>query len=127
MLGWGRGLEVVFECEEELFGVVEGLGNLDAVVEGVVVEAELLFYAVEGVAAVAGEVVDVAEEGDVAFGVVAGAFLVFVGADGGEFCFPVTEQRGVDVEHLCHFADGVIEFVGHRIEYFVVGLVTMGD
>ena len=113
MLGWGGGLEVVFECEEELFGVVEGLRNLDAVVEGV--------------AAVAGEVVYVAEEGDVAFGVVAGAFLVFVGADGGEFCFPVTEQRGVDVEHLGHFADGVIEFVGHRIGFFVVGLVTMGD
>ena len=126
MLGWGGGLEVVFECEEELFGVVEGLRNLDAVVEGVVVEAELLFYAVEGVAAVAGEVVYVAEEGDVAFGVVAGAFLVFVGADGGKFCFPVTEQRGVDVEHLCHFADGVIEFVGHGIGYFVFGLVTMG-
>ena len=127
MLGWGGGLEVVFECEEELFGVVEGLRNLDAVVEGVVVEAELLFYTVEGVATVAGEVVYVAEEGDVAFGVVAGAFLVFVWADGGKFCFPVTEQRGVDVEHLCHFADGVIEFVGHKIGYFVVGLVTMGD
>ena len=71
LVGLGKGgLEVVFECEEELFGVVEGLRNLDAVVEGVVVEAELLFYAVEGVAAVAGEVVYVAEEGDVAFGVV---------------------------------------------------------
>ena len=34
----------------------------------------MLFYAVEGVAAVAGEVVYVAEEGDVAFGVVVGDF-----------------------------------------------------
>ena len=100
LVGLGRGLEVVFECEEELFGVVEGLGNLDAVVEGVVVEAELLFYAVEGVAAVAGEVVDLTQEVDVSVGIVAGAFFVFVGFEGGEFCFPEAEQGRVDTEHF---------------------------
>jgi hypothetical protein len=42
-------------------------------------------------------VVDLAEKVDVVVGVVAGAFLVFVGFDGREFGLPKAEEGGVDV------------------------------
>jgi hypothetical protein len=53
-------------------------------------------------------VVDLAEEVDVVVGVVAGAFLVFMGFDGREFGLPKAEEGGVDVEHLGYFTDGVV-------------------
>ena len=66
----------------------------------VVVLAEAFAGAFEGVAAVSGEVVDLTQEVDVSVGIVAGAFFVFVGFEGGEFCFPEAEQGRVDTEHF---------------------------
>ena len=80
-------LEEFFEVGEELASFGEGLDELHLVVK-FVVEAQLFASPFEGVAAVAGEVVDLAQEGDVVVGVEAGAFFVFVGFEGREFGLP---------------------------------------
>ena len=108
-VGW---LEDFFEGDEKLTCFGEGLDYLHLLVK-IVADTELLTDAVEGVAAVAGEVVDVAQEGYVGGGVVAGALVVLVGAYGGELGFPEAQERGFDIEHARHFANGVIEFLVH--------------
>ncbi len=87
----GMWLQEFFEVGEELTGLGEGADELHLVVE-FAVEAQLLACAVEGVAAVACEVVDLSQLGDVVVGVVAGAFFVFVGLDGGELGLPEPEH-----------------------------------
>ena len=87
----GMRLQEFFEVGEELAGLGEGADELHLVVE-FAVEAQLLACAVEGVAAVAGEVVDLTQEVDVSVGIVAGAFFVFVGLDGGELGLPEPEH-----------------------------------
>ncbi len=91
----------------------EGLNKLHLLVE-MGIGAELVANTVEGVAAVAREVIDAFEQFDVLVIVEAGAFLILIGLDLGKFGLPKAEQRGVDPKHLGNFANGIIEFVGHR-------------
>ena len=100
--------------EEEVAGLGEGGDELSTVVGGGGA-AELVADTVEGVATVAREVVDLAEEGDVVVGVVARAFLVLMGLEGGELRLPVAQKGGVDAEEVGDFADGMVEFVGHGL------------
>ena len=87
----GMWLQEFFEVGEELTGLGECADELHLVVE-FAVESQLFARAVEGVAAVACEVVDLSQLGDVVVGVVAGAFSVFVGLDGGELGLPEPED-----------------------------------
>ena len=88
-------------------GFGEGFDELFVAVE-VVGEAKAFSCAFEGIAGFACEVVDLAEEVDVVVGVVAGAFLVFMGFDSRKFGLPEAEEGGVDVEHFGYFTDGVV-------------------
>ena len=106
------GSEALFEGGEELTGFGEGFDELHLVVE-VAVQAELLAGTFEGVAAVACEVEDLTQEVNVAVGIEAVALLVFVGPKGGEFGLVVAQKGGVYLQHFGHFADGMVEFVGH--------------
>ena len=84
-------LQEFFKVGEELAGLGEGADELHFVVE-FAVKTQLLTCAVEGVTAVACEVVDLSQLGDVVIGVVAGAFFVFVGLDGGKLGLPEPED-----------------------------------
>ena len=68
----------------------------------------MLAGSVEGVAAVACKVEDLAQEVDVAVGVLAGAFFVLVGTEGWELGLVVAQEGGVDLEHFGHFAYGMV-------------------
>ena len=97
--GEREGLEVLFEVQEELLDFEEGVDKLLAV--GILsMLAELVADAVERIAAVAGEVIDLFQESDVLGGVVARAFCILVRRKLGNLRFPEAEQRGVDAQHV---------------------------
>ena len=89
-MGWME-LEEFLQVGEELAGLGEGFDELHLVAK-FVVEAQLLAGTLECVAAVAREMIDLAQLFDVVVGVVAGAFFVFVGFDRGEFRLPEAED-----------------------------------
>lgn len=107
-----KGSEDVFELEEEVAGLGEGIDDLGAVGVGGGT-AQLVANTVEGVAAVAREMVDLLEEGDIVCRIIAAAFLVLVGLEGGELGLPIPEKGGIDAEKVGDLADGVVKFFCH--------------
>ena len=83
------------------------------VVEGTL--AQLFAGSFEGVAAVACEEMNAAQEVDVVGRIAAGAAAVLGGTDAVELCLPEAQHRRRHVEHRGHLADRVVELIFHSV------------